>query len=720
MVRRQWIRVFVGIVAALMLPYMAYAQINAASLARAQREGQGTNMMGAGIPGMDNTGMMPGEEGVEGENADSTETRERRPRKPLESYYFPDTVRALRNWKWNVDPYHNRVKIYPLDTTLSDWRIDYVFYREGVGDMALGGLGQSSQPTNWFDRRQDPDFIFARSYDAYTTRTDNVPFYNGKTPLTNLMYLESGQKRYREEHFEIVHSQNITPSMSINVNYKSRGTMGQYDWQRTKNHNLSVAYAYTGKRYSVHAAYMRNKIETRENGGVVGEWAIADTVFEMPSGVPMRLSSSQAQNLYRNNAFLVKQAIAIPLERVTEYDFSLADLSTIYIGHQFEFNTWSKVYTDKRGTYTNQRGHYNNETEKWEPVYDLSYFDDWYIDPQTTRDSISERLISNRLYVQVQPWGRNAIVSTIDGGVGLDLYRYSHLNFDDYLTGKVTKDKRTSWYVYGATGGKIKRYVDWGFDVKWNPSGYRAGDLSMGADVTLRAYIREHPLILRGSFRQELRTPSYWQENLFSNHYVWFNSFNKESETRFEVNFSVPSIALELGAWQGIMGDMVYYGKDSRVAQYPGTVSLTSLYARKDFRFAGVHLDHRALVQFTSNESVLPVPTFSAFLSYYYEFWVVRDVLRVQVGVDGRFNTAYYAPGYNPALSAFYNQREVKIGNYPYLDVFISAKWKRMRILLKLQHLNQNLFGNGEYFQVARYPMNPRMFKFGISWSFYD
>ena len=717
----QWIRAIVGVVAAVVLPLAAYAQIDAASLARAQRNGQGNNIYGATIPGMDNTGMMEGdEEGREGETADTTSTKKKREKRPLESYYFPDTIRAQRNWKWTIDEDYNRVNIMPLDTTLSDWRIDYVFYREGVGDMALGGLGQSSQPMNWFDRRQDPDFIFARSYDAYTSRVDNVPFYNGKTPLTNLTYLESGQKRYREEHFEIVHSQNISPSTSFNVNYKSRGTMGLYDWQRTKNHNLSVAFAHTGKRYSVHAAYMNNKIETRENGGVVGEWAIADTVFEMPSGVPMRLASSEAKNLYRNNAFLLKQAYAIPLERVTEYDFSLADLAAIYIGHQFEFNTWSKVYTDKRGTYTNQHGHYNEETEKWEPATNLSYYDDWFIDPQNTRDSISERLISNKVFVQIQPWGRNAAVSTIDGGVGVDLHTYSYLNLDNYLSGKMTKDKRTSWYVYGATGGKIKRYADWGFDIKWNPSGYRGGDLSMGADITLRAFVREHPLILRGSFRQELRSPSYWQENLFSNHYAWFNSFGKESETRFEVNFSVPNIALEVGAWQGVIGNMVYYGNDSRVAQYSGNVSLTSLYARKDFRLAGFHLDHRALVQITSNESVLPVPTFSAFLSYYYEFWVVRNVLRVQVGLDGRYNTAYHAPSYNPALSAFFNQREVTIGNYPYLDVFVSAKWKRMRILLKLQHLNENLFGNGEYFQVARYPLNPRMFKFGISWSFYD
>ena len=191
----------VAFVVALMLPEVSYAQLDAAAMARAQRNGENTNIYGSTIPGMEGTGME-GEEGME--DADTTATKKKRERKPLESYYFTDTVRALPNWKWNVDRYYNRVNIMPLDTTLSDWRIDYVFYRKGVGDMALGGLGQSSQPVNWFDRSQDRDFTFARGYDAYTARIENVPFYNSKKPLTNLTYLESGQKRYREEHFEIM------------------------------------------------------------------------------------------------------------------------------------------------------------------------------------------------------------------------------------------------------------------------------------------------------------------------------------------------------------------------------------------------------------------------------------------------------------------------------------------------------------------------------------
>ena len=54
------------------------------------------------------------------------------------------------------------------------------------------------------------------------------------------------------------------------------------------------------------------------------------------------------------------------------------------------------------------------------------------------------------------------------------------------------------------------------------------------------------------------------------------------------------------------------------------------------------------------------------------------------------------------------------------LEMCIRDRWKRMRIFLKYQHVNKGLFGNGEYFSAAGYPLNPGMFKIGISWGFYD
>ena len=474
----------------------------------------------------------------------------------------------------------------------------------------------------------------------------------------------------------------------------------------------------TGRRYSVHAAFLHNHIDQQESGGVVGEWAIADTVFEMPSGVPMRLAGAEANNLYRNSSFFIKQSIGIPLQRMTERDFSMAELSAVYIGHLFEYNSWNKRYTDKFSTYTDER-YERNEDGTFKPHTD-TYYKDWFLNPNESRDSICERIITNRLFVQAQPWNRDGVVGTIDGGVGLDLHTYSQFALKDYLTGKLERVKKSSWFAYAGIDGKIRRYVDWGASFKLYPSGYRGGDFDLRAHAAFTAFIKGKPFTLSGEFSQSAISPGYWMNNWLSNHYMWSNDFGKENETRFNVAFTVPDHGIELGFWQSVVTNKIYYGADCRPAQHDGTVSLTSIYAQKNFNIKGLHLDHRVLVQLTSDRTVVPVPLVSAFLSYYYEFWVKRDVLRVQIGLDGRFNTSYYAPGYNPALSVFYNQNEVEIGNYPYIDAFVSAKWKRMRILLKYQHLNKGLFGNGEAFQIARYPLNPGMFKFGISWAFYD
>ncbi len=693
-------------------PLVLRAQnFDARSLQRAMQDGQSGTLYGS------NPYEQTEDEEGQQQPQDTTK-KERKIRKPLESYFFSDSIRALNNFMWHVKRDFNRVEIAPLDTMLTDYRIDYPFYREDVGDIAQGALGQTSLPLNYFRRPRFFDFSFASPYYAYTYNMENVPFYNTKRPMIRMNYAESGQKRYREENFGIMVAQNISPTTGFNVDYKSRGTRGQYLWSRTKNHNLSLAVSHTGRRYSIHAGYYNNHIEQQENGGVVGKWAIADTTFSMASGVPMRLADAEAQNTYRNNAFFVTQSYGIPLQRLTESDFSMAGLSAVYVGHSFEYSSWSKVYTDLNEPYTNERDHRDENGNFVSEEH--NYYENWFINPVETRDSIYERVISNRVFIQAQPWDRNGVVGTIDAGVGLDLHTYSQFELNDYLTGRYTKVNKTSWFAYGSVSGKIKKYVDWDGNLKFYPSGYRGGDLSIGAHLALTGYLRGHPLILEGRFSMERRSPNYWQENLFSNHYIWNTPLNKENETRLEVRFSVPDYAFEAGAWQGVVTDKIYYASDSNVAQHDGNVSLTSVYARKDFRLGGLHLDHRVLLQWSTDQEVVPVPLLSAFLSYYYEFWVVRDVLRLQIGLDGRYNTRYYAPGYNPALSVYYNQREEEVGNYPYMDAFVMAKWKRMRIFLKYQHVNKGLFGNGEYFSAARYPLNPGMFKIGISWGFYD
>ncbi len=662
-------------------------------------------------------GERPEGGGPPREKGDSTERKLFKA--PLESYFFSDSLRALKNIGWSVSRDYNELKFKSIDTALTDWRIDYPIYKDGLGDMTLGGLGQASQPIEYMERPKEFNFSFARPYDSYTYTMDNAPHYNLKTIYSQMNYIEAGQRNYRETNFEIRHAQNISPTTGFNINYKSPGTRGQYMREDTKNHNLSIGFSHTGKRYTAHAGYINNKIQTEESGGVVGMWAVRDSIFDMDIGIPMKLESAEATNVYRNKSFYVVQSYGVPLESMGERDFSMADLASVYFGHSMEYNRWTKTYSDVYATYDNDLS-YRDETGAYVAETDIPTYDDWFINPFETRDTLSESVLSNRVFVQAQPWGRNSVFGTLNGGIGVDWHTYSHFEMNDYLSTEMTKEHKTSWFVYGKVDGKLREYLDWGANVKLYPAGYRGGDMEIGGHIALGANIANRMWYLKGKVDIERQSPSYWEQNLFSNHYVWSNNFSTQNESTFKVSLEIPRNNFELSLTQSIATDKIYYDENSIVAQASDAVSVTSAYLRKNFKIAGLNLDHRILWQMSTDDRVVAVPDFSVYLSYFYEFWVVKQVLRLQMGVDMRYTTSYYMPGYNPAISTFYNQREWESGDYPYMDAYVAAKWKRMRILVKYQHLNQNLFGNREYFSVAGYPLNPTMLKMGISWSFYD
>jgi hypothetical protein len=319
--------------------------------------------------------------------------------------------------------------------------------------------------------------------------------------------------------------------------------------------------------------------------------------------------------------------------------------------------------------------------------------------------------------------------------VGVDLRQYYQFAPGQYLTGvKNASVKETEYYAYAGANGRIKQYFDWSARFKVHPFGDAAGDIEASGQASARLFVKGRPLSVSGKFSFSSLRPDYWAQNFSSNHFSWNNSFSRENETRFDVSLAIPHIGFSATASQSILGNTIYYAGepnpqragivDVRPVQTADVVSVTGVYLREDLPIrigsSSVNLNHRVMLQWSTNQGVVPVPLAAVYLSYFYEFNVVKDVLKLQVGVDGRYNTRYRAPGYNPGVGQFYNQREKDLGDYVWMDLFVNAKWKRMRIILKLQHLNDDMFGVRNYFSVLHYPMNNRVLKIGFSWNFYD
>ncbi len=639
--------------------------------------------------------------GTQMDSLGSGKDKEKKIRKPLESYYFVDSIKQRNAFSWRHNPYNNNIDLIPIDTMLEGFQKDYFFFQqENVGVAYLGNLGGAAVPLNFYNRPQNTLFSFLDAYDMYLFTPSTARFFNAKRPFTQLSYFMSGQTLRAEEQLRVLHSQNISPSSSFNLDYRNNGTRGMYHNQRSKDKNLSIAFTHTGKRYSVHAGYIYNMGDIRENGGLFDDREVKDTLIDLPQNLTMNLRD--ARNIYKGNTFYITQSYGIPLVKVNEEENeTLADVPAVFIGNSFEYTRYKKTYTDTR-----------NETQD-------GFYQNWFINPYESCDSINQRLLDVRLFAQVQPYNRQGIFGTIDGGIGFRNEHYYYFTMAQYMTPSKGTVKN-SVYVYANVSGQLKKYLSWGGHFKYTPIGYRNQDMTIGGDITLSAFIKDRPITLSADVQYDMRTPSYWAEQYFSNHYAWNNSFKKENETRFNVRLSVPSVGIEAGMSQSLINHKVYYNSESLPAQYGSALSVTGVYLQKDFRIAGLHLNNRVLLQWSSAQDVAPVPLVAANATYFYEFSIVKNVLRMQIGVDGYYNTSYYGFGYNPAIMQFYNQRQVKTGDYIWMDAFISGKWKRLRFLVKLQHFNYELFGGREYFQVAHYPLNRRMFKFGVSWNFYD
>jgi hypothetical protein len=93
--------------------------------------------------------------------------------------------------------------------------------------------------------------------------------------------------------------------------------------------------------------------------------------------------------------------------------------------------------------------------------------------------------------------------------------------------------------------------------------------------------------------------------------------------------------------------------------------------------------------------------------------------MHTQIGIDTRYNTAFYADAYEPSTGRFYLQNKEQLGNYPFVDFHINLKLKRTRFFFKMMNVGSGLLGNN-YFVAPEYPYYRRTFRIGISWSFYN
>jgi hypothetical protein len=672
----------------------------------------------------------------------------------LETFVLPDSLQYKRLFCWTHERYFHQITRNDVDTTFNYRFNDYPFMRNDVNASFLGVAGSPVQTYNFFKRTDQEGVPFYTALESWTYSPSTLPMFNSKTPYTELGYFGTlfANKDKEEDNLHIFTTQNITPALNVTLCYDRFGGGGMLDNETTRNKTFYAATNYLGKRYLMHAGYIYNMVDHDENGGLVDNSMIRDTTLDARElavkltdannlvkkntvfldqeyRIPFtfidklkELKAVRADNAYRDSVMAVGDSTAIAnmndllTKRKEERAKSLASadsvdakITTAFIGHSTEYSTIRKVYTDKASITDSKANEYFNGN--------------FFYNPSASMDSMRVMKLENRIFIKLQPWANDAIISKINGGIGNKIQ--SFYTFDPtylYKTGNTTWN---STYIYAGAEGQVKDYFHWDALGDYTFLGDEINDFHIQGNLGLNFFpfrrARKSPVSFAAHFETNLKEPYFYEQHFFSNHYKWDNNFDKVSTTKITAHLDIPRWNMGIEAGYALLNNNIYYDTLGIVRQNTTPMSILTLGLTKNFTvFNVLHFDHRALFQVSSNDDVVPLPMIALNFRYYFQFNVVKDVLKMQLGVNALYTTKWYAPGYNIESGTFTNQRDDKYGNCPYLDAFVNMQWKRACIFVKLENAGLGWpMDKADYFSANHYIRPQRALKFGMYWPFY-
>ena len=266
-------------------------------------------------------------------------------------------------------------------------------------------------------------------------------------------------------------------------------------------------------------------------------------------------------------------------------------------------------------------------------------------------------------------------------------------------------------------------------------TGVDAGTLSIDGNVDVNIPFLGDTLQVRGDAFFHRETPSFYYRNYHARHLWWENDLDKTIHTRIMGTLSFPKTRTKLRVAVDEIKNYTYFSQSYDITeeglrtgvmvtpmQESGGINLLTAQLEQNFRLGILNWENQFTYQHSSKERVLPVPAFNAYTNLYIKFKVVK-VLNVDLGADMRYFTSYEAPDYSPYMGQYTVQgngeNNVKIGNYPIVNVYANVHIKHTRFFVMMSHINAGQ-GDKNYFFAPHYPMNERVFRIGVSWNFFN
>ena len=635
----------------------------------------------------------------------------------------------------------------------------------------LGNLGSPRLSRLFFEREESEPTIFMAPFSSFFTRPDQVLFTNSNVPYTNLTYYKAGNKVNGEERFKSYFSVNVNKQLAFGFNIDYLYGRGYYQNQSTSHFNAGLFGSYIGEKYQVQAVYNNFFLKMNENGGIADDQYI--TRPENMSGgkkeyesttIPVKLEQSSNRNkdfyIYLTQRYRLgftrrvrntqegkptvsapkassspsseseisasNNDIALPNDSIASKSVStlaaandsLPSVSTADNDSLFEEEfvpVTSFIHTLKveRSRHQFRSG---SEPEGFFP-------EDYKLYKNYSNDSTTAFSVKNVFGIALLEGFNKYAKAGLTAYISHKFSRYDLMNTDTLTDMRRIRYTEQEIFLGGELAKREGKLLHYNVNGEVGLVDKAIGQFRVNAnlDLNFRLWKDTVNFYARGYVSNTL--PSFYMRHYHSNHYNWDNdNMDKEFRTRVEGELNISRWGTNLRAGVEKIKNYTYFNQSALPEQNGGNIQVLSATLKQDFRLGVFHLDNEVTWQKTSNETVLPLPQLSLYHNFYILAKLAKKVLTVQLGADVRYFTKYNAPAYAPGVQQFHLQPTddlVEIGGYPIVNVYANLHLKRTRIFAMMYHVNAGM-GSANSFLVPHYPINPRLFKIGVSWNFYD
>ncbi len=570
-------------------------------------------------------------------------------------------------------------------------------YINHLGAEWLGNLGLPAQSTVFSERPSLEllgDNMFLNPYRPYYLGVEDVYFYNTRVPYTNISFYTGGYTQHGEDRLKGLFTINANQRLNFGLCFDYLYGRGSFYNQSSDGLNGAFNLSYRGERYSAYFIAGINNFRNFENGGIKND-ADLETMTDSYN-VTTNLTNG-AMSTFRSLYFWTNHQVHLGYKKQDSDDsekFTFVPVTTI---------SYTLKYEGRRKRY-------------FEKSLTAGFYEHNYYSDTRTRDTISQNIVKNILSVTFREGFKPWAVFSLRAFAEADIEENMRLIADSMYTWRTEGKVNVGGEIFKRTGnttfGVLGEALLLGYDKRFA--------FSVKGDFHTVVPLKTCSLTIDAEGHIKSLNPSYFHEHYYSNHFRWENTFNNTWDARGYGKVGIPNkwCDFEVGAgWQGLK-EYIYFDTLALPAQSHDFIQIVSGEAKLNLKLWWFRWENKAVIQYSSKQDILPLPLVTAFSNLYATFRIFK-VLNVQIGVDCRYNTAYYANAYMPATGQFYVQNKVMCGNYPEMNAYLNMHLKQFRFFVMWYNFS-SLFMQPTYFTVPHYPLNPSMVKIGLSWNFYD